>query len=85
VKSGQASLLFATALLDEIARDEQLEAMRQMMIESRAIADAAELDYLDYRRAVELARQLQQTVPDVTSEPYCSRRCLYFSGNCPRR
>jgi hypothetical protein len=35
-------MLFATALLDENARDEQLEAMRQMMIESRAIADAAE-------------------------------------------
>ena len=35
-------MLFATALLNENARYEQLEAMRQMMIESRAIADAAE-------------------------------------------
>jgi len=42
-------MLFATALLNENARGEQLEAMRQMMIESRAIADAAEQNYLEYK------------------------------------
>ena len=111
MKSGQASLLFATALLDEIARDEQLEAMRQMMIESRAIADAAEQDYVEYKQVLACLREweakcstlhghedegntpicrtwslgLQQTMPEVTSEPYCSRHCSYCSGNCPRR
>ena len=75
-------MLLATALLDE--NDEQLKALRQTMIESRAIADAAELDYLDYKRAVELARQLQ-AVPEVIEAAGCSRRCLYCSGNCPHR
>ena len=76
-------MLLAIAWLDE--NDEQLEALRQTMIESRAIADAAELDYLDYKRAVELARQLQQAVPEVTEDVGCSRRYLYCSGNCPYR
>ena len=76
-------MLLAIASLDE--SDEHLEALRQTMIESRAIADAAELDYLDYRRAVELARQLQQAVPEVTEDVGCSRRCPYCSGNCPHR
>ena len=75
-------MLLATALLDE--NDEQLKALRQTMIESRAIADAAELDYLDYKRAVELARQLQ-AVPEVIEATGCSCRCLYCSGNCPHR
>jgi tRNA A37 methylthiotransferase MiaB len=83
VKPGQVSLLFATAALDE--NDEQLEALRQTMIESRTIADAAEQDYLDYKRTVELARQLQQTVPEVTEAAGCSCRCSYCSGNCPYR
>ena len=82
MKPGQVSLLFATAALDE--NDEHLEALRQTMIESRAIADAAELDYLDFKRAVELARQLQ-TAPEVIEAAGCSRRCPYCSGNCPRR
>ena len=111
MKPGQVSMLFATALLDENARDEQLEAMRQMMIESRAIADAAEQDYLEYKEVLACVRELeeaccalhgheaegytpirrtwrlglQRTVPEVTSEPYCSCRCSYCSGNCPRR
>jgi hypothetical protein len=76
-------MLLAIASLDE--SDEHLEALRQTMIESRTIADAAELDYLDYKRVVELARQLQQTVPEVTEASGCSRRCLYCSGNCPCR
>ena len=79
----QTGGLLALAMLDE--NDECLEALRQTMIESRAIADAAELDYLDYKRAVELARQLRQTVPEVTEAAGCSRRCLYCSGNCPYR
>ena len=83
MKPGQVSLLFATAALDE--NDEHLEALRQTMIEARTIADGAELDYLDYKRAVELARQLQQAVPEVTEAAGCSRRCLYCSGNCPHR
>ena len=111
MKAGQLPLIFATALLDENARDEHLEAMRQMMIESRAIADAAEHDYVEYKQVLACLREwearrstlhghedegntpichtcslgLQQTMPEVTSEPYCSRRCLYCSGNCPRR
>ena len=75
-------MLLATALLDE--NDEQLMALRQTMLESRAIADAAELDYLDYKRAVELARQLQ-AVSEVIEATGCSRCCLYCSGNCPHR
>jgi len=75
-------VLVAIAWLDE--NDEQLEALRQTMIEARTIADAAELDYLDYKRAVELARQLQ-AVPEVTEAAGCSRRCSYCSGNCPHR
>ena len=104
-------MLFATGLLDENARDEQLEAMRQMMIESRAIADAAEQDYLEYKEALACLRELeemcstlhgheaegdtpirrtwrsglQQVVPEVIEAAGCSRRCLYCSGNCPRR
>ena len=75
-------MLLATALLDE--NDEQLKALRQTMLESRAIADAAELDYLDYKRTVGLARQLQ-AMPKVIEATDCSRRCLYCSGNCPYR
>ena len=82
MKAGQASVSVAITWLDE--NDEHLEALRQTMIESRAIADAAELDYLDYKRAVELARQLQ-AVPEVIEAAGCSRRCLYCSGNCPYR
>lgn len=102
-------MLLAVAWLDE--NDEQLEALRQTMIESRAIADAAEQDYLEYKEALACLRELeeacyvlqaqeaedhtpirqtwrsglQRTVPEVTSEPYCSCRCLYCSGNCPHR
>ena len=83
-------MLFATALLDENARDEQLEAMRQMMIESRAIAEAAEQDYLEYKEALACLRELEERrntlhVPEVTEAAGCSRRCLYCSGNCPYR
>jgi hypothetical protein len=53
-------MLFAIALLDENARDEQLEAMRQMMIESRAIADAAEQDYLEYKEVLACLRELEE-------------------------
>ena len=53
-------MLFATALLEESARDEQLEAMRQMMIESRAIADAAEQDYLEYKEVLACLRELEE-------------------------
>jgi hypothetical protein len=76
-------MLLAIAWLDE--NDEQLEALRQTMIESRTIADAAELDYLDHKRVVELARHLQRTVPEVTEAAGCSRCCSYCSGDCPRR
>ena len=76
-------MLLAIASLDE--NDERLKALRQTMIEARTIADAAELDYLDYKRAVELARQLQQTVPEVIEAAGCSRRCWCCSGNCPYR
>jgi hypothetical protein len=58
VKPGQVSTLFATALLEENARDEQLEAMRQMMIESRAIAEAAEQDYAFAEEAGSCATEL---------------------------
>ena len=75
-------MLLTIASLDE--SNEHLEALRQTMLESRAIADAAELDYLDYTRAVELARQLQ-AVPEVIEAAGCSRRCPYCSGNCPYR
>ena len=60
MKPEQVSMLFATALLDENARDEQLEAMRQMMIESRAIADAAEQDYLEYKEALACLQELEE-------------------------
>lgn len=83
MKPGQASVLVAIAWLDE--SHEHLEALKQTMIESRTIADAAEQDYLDYKRAAELVRQLQQTMPEVTEAEGCSRCCLYCSGNCPRR
>ena len=76
-------MLPAIASLDESG--EHLEALRQTMIEARTIADAAEQDYLDYKRAAELVRQLQQTMPEVTEAAGCSRRCLYCSGNCPHR
>ncbi len=79
---GQIATLLATALLGK--NDEHLMALRQTMIESRAIANAAELDYLDYKRAVELARQLQ-AAPEVIEVAGCSRRCLYCSSNCPHR
>ena len=82
MKAGQASVLVAIAWLDE--NDEHLEALRQTMIEARTNADAAELDYLDYKRAVELARQLQ-AVPEVIEATGCSRCCLYCSVNCPYR
>jgi hypothetical protein len=83
-------MLFAIALLDENARDEQLEAMRQMMIESRAIADAAEQDYLEYKEVLARLREWEEAcstphMPEVIEAAGCSRRCPYCSGNCPYR